>query len=175
MNQFFEDVGTLAANPSSAGARETVLSDAQNVSATFQTAATSLDTTMSNAGTALQENVSTANNLLSQLATINKGLETSPNDPSLLDQQESALSSLSSLLPLNVLTQSNGSIMISVGSNVLLNQAGPEALSLSGGTATEKPTITVGDQPQPLSLTDADGEMGANMPAGRPDRRPCRG
>ena len=139
MNQFFQDVGTLAANPSSAGARETVLSDAETVSGTFQTAATSLNTTMSDAGTALQENVSTANNLLSQLATINQGLQTSPNDPSLLDQQESALSSLSSLLPVNVLTQSNGSVQLSLGGNVLLNQAGAETLSLSGGTATEAP------------------------------------
>ncbi len=163
MNQFFQDVGTLAANPSSAGARETVLSDAETVSGTFQTAATSLNTTMSDAGTALQENVSTANNLLSQLATINQGLQTSPNDPSLLDQQESALSSLSSLLPVNVLTQSNGSVQLSLGGNVLLNQAGAETLSLSGGTATEAPTIKVGDQPMPLGLTDSDGEMGANM------------
>ncbi|HTJ90742.1 MAG TPA: flagellar basal body rod C-terminal domain-containing protein [Acidocella sp.] len=163
MNQFFQDLGTLAANPSSAGARETVLSDANNVAGTFQTAATSLTTTMTDAGTALQENVSTANKLLSQLATINQGLQTSPNNPSLLDQQEAALSSLSNLLPVTVLTQSNGSIQLSLGGNVLLNQAGAETLSLSGGTATQEPVITVGDQPMPLSLTESDGQMGANM------------
>ena len=163
LTQFFQDVGTLAANPSSAGARETVLSDAQTVSSTFQTASTSLTTTMTSAGTALQENVSTANNLLSQLATINQGLQTSPDNPSLLDQQEAALSSLSNLLPVTVLTQSNGSVQLSVGNNVLLNQGGAQTLSLTGGTATQAPKITVGTQPLPLSLTDSDGTMGANL------------
>jgi flagellar hook-associated protein 1 len=163
ISQFFQDVGTLAANPSSAGARETVLSDAQTVSSTFQTASTSLTTTMTSAGTALQENVSTANNLLSQLATINQGLQTSPDNPSLLDQQEAALSSLSNLLPVTVLTQSNGTVQLSVGNNVLLNQGGAQTLSLTGGTPTQAPQITVGTQPLPLSLTDSDGTMGANL------------
>jgi flagellar hook-associated protein 1 FlgK len=163
LTQFFQDVGTLAANPSSAGARETVLSDAQTISSTFQTASTSLTTTMTSAGTALQENVSTANNLLSQLATINQGLQTSPDNPSLLDQQEAALSSLSNLLPVTVLTQSNGTVQLSVGNNVLLNQGGAQTLSLTGGTATQAPQITVGTQPLPLSLTDSDGTMGANL------------
>ena len=163
LNQFFEDVSTLSADPSSSGARETVLSDAETITGTFQSAASSLDTTMSNAGTALQENVTTANNLLGQLATINQGLATAPNDPSLLDQQEAALSSLSSLLPVNVLPESNGSVMLSVGGNVLLNQAGAETLTMTGGTATTAPTIAVANQPGSLTLTGSDGEMGANI------------
>jgi flagellar hook-associated protein 1 FlgK len=164
MNQFFQDLGTLAANPSSAGARQTVLSDAETVSGTFQTAANSLGTTMSNAVTALQGNVSTANNLLGQLATINQGLANSPNNPSLLDQQEAALSSLSNLLPVTVLTQPNGAVQLSVGNNLLLNQTGSaQTLSLTGGTATQAPQITVGNQPLPLDLTDTEGQMGANM------------
>ncbi|HEY1858055.1 FlgK family flagellar hook-associated protein [Acidocella sp.] len=163
MNQFFDDVSTLAADPSSSGARETVLSDAQTITGTFQSAASSLDTTMSDAGTALQENVATANNLLTQLATINQGLDTSPNDPSLLDQQEAALSSLSSLLPVNVLPQSNGSVTLSLGGNVLLNQAGAQTLTVTGGTASTPPTIAVANQPGSLTLTGSDGEMGANI------------
>jgi flagellar hook-associated protein 1 len=163
LNQFFEDVSTLSADPSSSGARETVLSDAATITGTFQSAASSLDTTMSNAGTALQENVTTANNLLGQLATINQGLATAPNDPSLLDQQEAALSSLSSLLPVNVLPQSNGAVMLSVGGNVLLNQAGAETLTMTGGTATTAPTIAVANQPGSLTLTGSDGEVGANI------------
>jgi flagellar hook-associated protein 1 FlgK len=163
MNQFFEDISTLAANPSSSGARETVLSDAQTVASSFQSAASSLDTTMTDAGTGLQENVTTANNLLSQLATINKGLQTDPNDPALLDQQEAALSSLSSLLPVNVLPQSNGSVLLSVGGNVLLNQAGAATITMSGGTATEPPTLAVANQPGSLDLSESDGEMGANI------------
>lgn len=163
MNQFFQDLGTLAANPSSAGARETVLADAETVSGTFKTAANSLTTSLTNAGNALQQNVSTANNLLSQLATINQGLANSPNNPSLLDQQEAALSSLSNLLPVTVLTQSNGTVQLSAGNNVLLNQAGAQTLSLTGGTAAQAPQITVGDQILPLSLTDSEGEIGANF------------
>jgi flagellar hook-associated protein 1 len=163
MNQFFQDVSTLAANPSSAGARETVLSDAQTVSGTFQSAANSLGTTMGDAVTALQENVSTANNLLGQLATINQGLANSPNNPSLLDQQEAALSSLSNLLPVTVLTQANGTVQLSAGNNVLLNQVGAQTLTVTGGTATQPPQVNVGSQPLPLELTDTEGQMGANI------------
>ncbi len=39
INQFFEDVSTLASNPTSTAQRQTVLSDAQTVTSSFQSAA----------------------------------------------------------------------------------------------------------------------------------------
>jgi flagellar hook-associated protein 1 FlgK len=163
INQFFTDVSSLAANPSSAAARQTVLSDAQTIAGSFQSAAGSIGETMSGATTSLQENVTSANNLLTQLAGINKSLETAPNDPNLLDQQEAALQSLSSLLPVNVLPQSNGQIIVSTGGAVLLDQSGAQALQLSGGTGTAPPVVTAGSAGTPLAASDSAGEIGANL------------
>jgi len=164
VNQFFLDVSTLAGNPTSAAQRQTVLSDAQTVAGAFQSASSSIQTVQSGAVTALQGNVSQANALLTQLATINKGLVTSPNNPGLLDQQEAALGTLSTLLPVNALPLgSNGQVLVAVGGSVLLNQAGAQSLALDAGTTTKAPTITVGAGKSPLTLGGEDGQIGANL------------
>ncbi len=95
INQFFQDISTLAANPTSAAQRQTVLSDAQTVTSAFQSAAGVINGTITGAQQTSTQSVTTANNLLSQLASINRSLAQTPNEPSLLDQQQAALNSLS--------------------------------------------------------------------------------
>lgn len=165
-NQFFLDVGTLAANPTSAAQQQTVLSDAQTVTTSFQSAAGAIATTQSSAVTALTDNVGAANNLLGQLAAINKGLVTSPNDPSLIDQQEAALNTLSGLLSVSVIpTGTNGQVLLASGGTVLLNQAGAQTLTLNGGSSRVAPTITVGNGTStvPLSSGSESGTIGGNI------------
>jgi flagellar hook-associated protein 1 len=163
INQFFEDVSNLASDPTSTGAQQTVLSDAQVITGSFQSAAGSLNSTLSGANSALQQDVSTANNLLGQLGKINQALVVSPNDPSLLDQQEAALNSLSQLLPVSVLPQDNGSVLISTNGSFLLNQAGAQTLSLTPGSGTTPPQINVTGSSVPLTLSETDGSIGANV------------
>jgi flagellar hook-associated protein 1 FlgK len=164
INQFFLDVGTLAGNPTSAAQQQTVISDAQTVTGAFQSAAASIVTTQTAATTALSDEVTSANNLLGQLAAINKSLVTSPNDPSLVDEQEAALNSLSSLISVNVVpTGTSGQVLLASGGTVLLDQAGAQSLTLSGGTGTLSPTITAGVSSAPLSLSDSDGSIGGNL------------
>jgi flagellar hook-associated protein 1 FlgK len=163
IDQFFTDISTLATNPSSAAARQTVLSDAQNITGTFQSAASSIGDVMTGATTALQQNVTSANSLLGQLATINKNLQTAPNDPSLLDQQEAALNSLSDLLPVNVLPQSDGGVLITTGGAVLLDQSGAQDLTLTGGTGSTAPSVTAGTSATPIATGDTAGSIGGNL------------
>jgi flagellar hook-associated protein 1 FlgK len=164
INQFFLDVGTLAGNPTSAAQQQTVVSDAQQVTGAFHSAAGAITTVQTSATTALSDNVSEANNLLGQLATINKGLVTSPNNPSLLDQQEAALNSLSSLLSVNVVpTGTSGQVLLASGGTVLLDQAGAQTLTLTGGAGTEAPSITAGKSATPLTLGANDGSIGGNL------------
>jgi len=155
LNQFFEDISTLAANPTSTAQRQTVLSDAQTVTSSFQSAASSITSTTASAQTSLASNVSSANALLAQLDNINKTLTQTPNDSSLLDQQQAALNSLSSLLPVNVLPQSNGSVIVTSGGTVLLDQSGVQTL-----TTTAQNTVTAGTNAVPVTLTNADGSLG---------------
>ncbi|MCB8874901.1 FlgK family flagellar hook-associated protein [Acidisoma silvae] len=164
INQFFQDVSALAGNPTSAAQRQTVLSDAQSVAGGFQSAASAMTSSQAGAVTALQSNVAAANGLLTQLAVINTGLGTSPNDPSLLDQQEAALNSLSSLLSVNVIPQgSNGQVLVATGGTMLLNQAGAQSLTVQPGTPSTAPAITVGTAAVPLATTANDGAIGGNI------------
>ena len=165
INQFFQDASALAANPTSAGAQQTVLSDAQSVANAFQNAAGSIANSMTGANTALQQNVSAANNLLGQLAVINKGLVAAPNDPSLLNQQEAALNSLSQLLPVNVIPQDGGQVLVATGGTVLLDQSGAQSLALAQGMGATPPTLTVGSDAIPLAPNETDGSVGANLQA----------
>jgi flagellar hook-associated protein 1 FlgK len=155
LNQFFEDISTLAANPTSAAQRQTVLSDAQTVSNSFQSAAGTIQSTTAGAQTALTSGVSTANGLLQQLAALNKSLVQAPNDPALLDQQQAALTSLSQMLPVNTLPQSNGSVIVASGGTVLLDQSGVQSLAV-----TAQNTVTAGTNAVPVTLTSADGSIG---------------
>jgi flagellar hook-associated protein 1 FlgK len=113
--------------------------------------------------TDLSENVASANSLLSQLAVINQGLATAPNDPSLLDQQESALNSLSALLPVNVLPQANGEALVYSGGTMLLDESGAQTLTLDASDGATPPSVTAGTSTAPLALTASDGEIGANI------------
>lgn len=159
INQFFQDISTLAANPTSTAQRQTILSDAQTVTSSFQTAASVIGDTISGAKVSLGQSVTSANNLLAQLATINKSLTQTPNQPSLLDQQQAALNSLSKLLPVNVLPQGNGSVIVTTGGTVLLDQSGAQTLT-TANSSSGTPTVSAGNSQVPVTVTGADGAIG---------------
>lgn len=157
INQFFEDISTLASNPTSSAQRQTVLADSQTVVSSFQTASSVINDTITGAATTLTQSVTSANNLLGQLATINKALAQSPNQSSLLDQQQSALNSLSQLLPASTITQSNGSVIVTSGGTILLDQSGAQTLAV---TSTSPPGVTAGTNNTPVTTGSADGAIG---------------
>ena len=162
VNQFFQDISTLASNPTSTAQRQTVLSDAQTIIGSFQSAAASIGGTLSGAQETLSTNVTSANTLLGQLATINAGLAQSPNSPSLLDQQQAALNSLSQYLPVNAIPQGNGSVIVASGGTVLLDQSGAQALAVAT-TSSFTLRVTAGNDKTPVTLTEADGSLGAAL------------
>ncbi len=157
INQFFQDISTLAANPTSAAQRQTVLADAQTVTSSFQTAASVINGTLAGASTTLTQSINSANNLLGQLAAINKNMVQAPNNPSLLDQQQATLNSLSLLLPVNVITQPNGAAIVTSNGSVVLDQSGVQTLHTA---STSPPTITAGNNNVPLTAGNADGAIG---------------
>ncbi len=164
VNQFFQDISTLAANPASAAQRQTVLADAQVVTSSFQSAAGTINGAINGSSQNLQQSVSAANNLLGQLAAINQGLRLAPNSLSLLDQQQAALNTLSSLLPVNALSQPNGSVIIATGGTVLLDQSGVQQIAVVPGVGNNvPPTLTAGNSATPLSAGEGDGAIGAAL------------
>ena len=158
INQFFQDISSLASNPTSTAQRQTILSDTQTITGAFQSASGNISDTIGGANETLSNSITSANGFLGQLANINKSLAQAPNNSSLLDQQQSALNSLSRYLPVNVLPQSNGSVIVTSSGTVLLDQSGAQNLAATTGSAT--PAITAGTNATPVALTAADGSIG---------------
>jgi flagellar hook-associated protein 1 FlgK len=161
INQLFQDISTLAANPTSTAQRQTVLGDAGNVTGAFQSAASALNSSISGATTTLQQSVGTANTLLGQLATINQSFVNAPNEPGLLDQQQAALNSLSNLISVSAITQPDGAVIVVTGGTVLLDQSGAQPLSVTTGANGATPTLTAGACATAVTTTGADGAIGA--------------
>jgi flagellar hook-associated protein 1 FlgK len=166
LNQFFQDISTLAASPSSAAQRQTVLADAQNIVSSFQNAAGTVQSSINGNSQTLSQNVSAANNLLGQLASINTSLGLSPNTPSLLDQQQAVLNSLSGLISINALSQPNGTVIVTTGGTVLLDQSGAQSLNIAAN-ASGAASLTAGNDDTPVTATESDGSIGSAIASWR--------
>jgi flagellar hook-associated protein 1 FlgK len=162
VNQFFNDISALAANPTSTAQRQTVIADAGQAAGVFNTASAQLGSVVNSAQTAVGTQVTSANKLLAQLQQINKTLVQEPNSPSLLDQQTAALDSLSQILPVSVIPQQNGSVLVTSGGTVLLDQGGAQTLS-TGISASGATTVSAGNGGASLPLGAADGALGAQL------------
>jgi len=165
LNQFFLDVGTLAANPTSAGQRQTVLSDANVVAGAFQSSAGAIADVQAGAVATVGQSVSTANGLLAQLSNINHSLAGAPNDNTLLDQQAATLNTLSTLIPVSVLPQSDGQVLLTSGGTVLLDQTGAQTLTLNGGGSLTATSVSAGAGGAALHLAASDGTIGGSIAA----------
>jgi len=162
---FFSDLETLASEPTNSTQAATALADAGTLVNTFHAAAKNLTSQASGVTQSLQQSVASANQLLSQLATINKELQTAPNDNSLLDEQQAALNSLSGLIGIQTEPLQNGAVEVTVNGSVLLDQSGAQKLSLVQSTPESTPELTVGPSNIPLNGGNASGSIGGNISA----------
>jgi len=163
VNQFFNDVSTLSATPTSAAQRQTILADAQTVAGTFNSASSQIDGVITSANTSITTGINSANNLLTHLQLINQGLVQNPNNNSLLDQQQGLLNNLSTLMPINVIGQKNGAIYITTGGTILLDQSGAQALSANETGPNSTTTIAAGTTQSPVALGTTDGALGGQI------------
>ena len=147
---FFADLTTLASDPTDAAQISTVLSDAQAMAGAFNGASGALTEQSSQIDIQLTQQVSSANSLLDQIASLNDQLRASPNDASLLDQQQAALTSLSSYLGVQTLPMGDsGAVAVMVGGSVLVDQSGAQSLAMSTDAEGET-ELTTGADKMPL-------------------------
>jgi flagellar hook-associated protein 1 len=164
-NQFFADLATLASDPTNSSQAQTVIADAQGIVSAFQSAAQGLTQQFTSIAGTMQQNVASANQLLQGLATINSQLAVTPGDNSLLDQQESDLSSLSKLIGVSTVPLSNGAIELTANGTVLLDQSGAQKLAVSQTSPSATPVITAGAAKIPLALANSSGSLGGSLAA----------
>jgi len=156
---FFSGLGTLASNPTNAAQVSTVLANAQALASGFNSAASALTSQTGQIGTRISQQVGQANTLLGELAKINKQLMASPEEPTLLDQQQATLGKLSSFLNINTLPLgSSGAVAVMTGGSVLVDQAGAQTLDMQ--SINDIPELTAGPDKQPLRLSDRGGSLG---------------
>jgi flagellar hook-associated protein 1 FlgK len=165
LSTVFSDFTAAANDPASSLPRSQTLGDLNSFLDSTSNVASTLSGLASQAQTQLGSDVTQANQLLSQLATLNKTISTttaSGGDPSASqDSQSQLLGQLSSLMSINVVAQKDGSIAVrSQTGQLLVGPATSATLSYTPSiSAPGQISITPAGTPQPTSFQVGDGEM----------------
>lgn len=131
-DSFYSALQALRSDPSSATQRSVVLSNAKMLAAKINSMSDNVQSIRSGVEEAIGGATLEVNQALSKLADLNKriGLSGGTPDPTLLDQRDEALSTLSSLLDVNISIAGDGTATVSTGNgNTLLDPSGARTLS----------------------------------------------
>jgi flagellar hook-associated protein 1 FlgK len=165
MSTFWSDWNTLAGNPSSLSAQQTLVDDATTMTQSFKNLYSQLSTLQSQASSEFSSLTGTGGQLeqdANQIATLNGDIAQqiaagqSPNE--LEDERDSAINDLSSLGNVSVTNESNGTVTVNFG-----DAASP---LVSGSTVTWPQTITSatgGQLGALLATSSATGQVGTFM------------
>ncbi|MHB1707843.1 MAG: flagellar hook-associated protein FlgK, partial [Acidithiobacillus sp.] len=159
ISHFYAAFQTLSSNPSSTPDRQSVLSQAQSLTAQYQNAMGIIGSTQTGLVQQMRQSVSTINGLSAQLAGINKSILATPQGTpvpnSLLDQQARALDQLSKQVGVNTIPGANGTLIVATKSGATLVD-GSQSMKLSvqtGGTYQQPGQAGIVYQPTGQSLT----------------------
>ena len=142
MQNFFSAANSMANNPSSIPARQTVLGNAQSVVDSFQSASQTLSSISSGVAQQISGSVQQINTYATQIAALNSNIAASvaanngqqPN--ALLDQRDQLISKLNQQVGVTTQQQPDGTVSVFVGSGQPL-VIGNQAMSLQ---MTQDPT-----------------------------------
>jgi flagellar hook-associated protein 1 len=136
LNTFTESLQELAANPTSAAARTTVLGNASALASQVNSAANTVQALRTGIESQLGTDTSAASTLLSNIASLNTKIQKTPDSASradLEDQRDQAINGLSSYMDVQTVPQSDGTVSVMTQSGVTLVDRGTAAsLSFDG-------------------------------------------
>ena len=134
INQFFASgVAQVAANPSDMPSRQNLISQAQGLAQTFQSAAQQLQAASTGVNQQIGQSITSINSLTQQIAQLNvqinalSGTGSTPN--SLLDQRDQLITQLSSQVGVSVLPQDGNQVNVFTGNGQVL-VAGAQSFDL---------------------------------------------
>ena len=172
VNQFFSQVQTLTQQPSNVAVRQSMLSSAQQMAASFNDAYGQLQQMQQSANQQIGQEISTVNSTTKQIAKLNDQIALasaaggSPND--LLDQRDQAIKTLNQSIGISTLKQSDGSLNVFLADGQPL-VVGDQVTQMAMGTdPTNQQNVTVGTKAGntviPLAASSATGgNIGALM------------
>lgn len=136
-NSFTAALQGLSTSPSSYSAQAAAVGSAQAVAQSLNAMTTSIQQLRSQSEQGIATDVQTANTALQQIASINQQLQGAPADgasAALKDQRDQAISQLTQMMNVNVITNSNNQISIFTGNGQQL-VSGVQASTLSFNNA----------------------------------------
>ena len=148
VNQFFAQVQTLTQQPSNVAVRQSMLSSAQQMAATFSDAYAQLQQMQQGANQQIGQEISTVNSTTKQIAKLNDQIALasaaggSPND--LLDQRDQAIKTLNQSIGISTLKQSDGSLNVFLADGQPLVVGDQVTQMAMGSDPTNQQNVTVG-------------------------------
>ncbi|SEF63327.1 flagellar hook-associated protein 1 FlgK [Bryocella elongata] len=137
MSGLFSSISSLSTAPTNSSDRQAVLSAAQNLATSFNTASQQLTSIQGGLNTQVTQDVSQINQLTQQIAALNPQIEAENNHGqdagTLQDQQDQLVLQLSKLANVSSTKSSNGTTL-TIGNAVVVSGAKSYALSASTGT-----------------------------------------
>jgi flagellar hook-associated protein 1 len=166
LSTFFADLSSLEASPSQSSARSQVLSDANALATSFNSAANQLSSQTNSQNQTVGSTVQQINGLTSALATLNQEITSAgPNSSSgtLEDQRQQDLSQLSQLVGVNqIQTQGNGLELTTTNGTVLV--AGNQSFALTTGPSVTTPgVVAVYSGATDISTSIQGGSLGGTL------------
>ncbi|MHB2205181.1 flagellar hook-associated protein FlgK [Methylobacterium sp. CM6257] len=155
LNTFTESLQELAANPTSAAARTTVLGNASALASQINSAASTVQNLRTGIESQLGADTNAASSLLSSIASLNAKIQNTTDDSSLADfqdQRDQAINSLSSYMDVKATPQSDGTVSVMTQSGVTLVDRGNAATLTFDGHGTLNASSTYSTDPSQRSV-----------------------
>ena len=165
LNTFTESVQELAANPTSAAARTTVLSNASALASQINSAASTVQNLRTGVEAQLGTDTKSASTLLANIASLNTKIQHTADSGSLADlqdQRDQAINSLATYMDVQTVSQSDGTVSLMTQSGVTLVDRGNAASLTFDGQGTLNANSTYTTDPQTRTV----GTITATLPGG---------
>jgi len=137
LTAFFNSLSQLSTSPSDLNVRQSVLTAAQNLSRSFNQAATNLSTLQTSVNLNVTQSVSQINTLTAQIATANAQVSAAQsanrNPGPFVDQRQQLLNQLSNLVDISEINAGNGNLTITTSNGAPL-VVGGQSFQLSTQT-----------------------------------------
>ncbi|MCJ2123733.1 flagellar hook-associated protein FlgK [Methylobacterium sp. J-077] len=165
LNTFTESLQELSANPTSAAARTTVVSNASALASQINGAAASVQNLRTGVEAQLGTDTQSASTLLSNIASLNAKIQNTTDASSqadLQDQRDQVINSLSSYMDVQTVAQRDGTVSVLTQSGVTLVDRGNAATLTFDGHGTLSPSSTYSTDPTKRTV----GTITATLPGG---------
>ena len=171
LNTFTESLQELSANPTSAAARTTVLSNASALASQINSAANTVQNLRTGIESQLGTDTSAASALLSNIAKLNGKIQNTTDSVSLTDlqdQRDQAINSLSSYMDIQTVSQRDGTVTVLTQSGATLVDRGNAATLSFDGHGTLNASSSYSTKPRTVGTITATLPGGGKIDLGEP-------